>query len=79
MEDAMISENVDNLFFNIYAQKKRMTGQTQENIDSNNISIVDLQQIFFFVSFEYSKSTSCFAYIFRHWNAKPSALDIEGT
>lgn len=56
-----------------------MTGRTQENIDSNNISIVDLQQIFFFVSFEYSKSTSCFAYIFRHWNAKPSALDIEGT
>ena len=74
----MISENVGNLFFNIYAQKK-MTGRTQENIDSNNISIVDLKQIFFFVSFEYSKSTSCFAYIFRHWNAKPSALDIEST
>ena len=59
--------------------KKNMTGRTQENVDSNNISIVDLQWIFFFVSFEYPKSTSLFAYIFRHWNAKPNALDIAGT
>ena len=36
----MISDNVGNLFFNIYAQK--MTGRTLENVDSDNISIVDL-------------------------------------
>ena len=31
---------------------------TQKNIVSGNISIVDLRLIFFFMSFEYFKSTS---------------------